>query len=206
MKTIFIPAKSKSKANQKKILELSSQLPKNIAIAYSIQFKDISQEIKKILSKNHNITSITQVLGCSNPKFSKTTQAVLLISSGRFHAISLANESGLPIYILDRDKLTKISKKDIEDLKKQQKVAYLKFLNSKKTGILVSTKPGQNRLKQAITLKNKIKGKESYLFLSNNINTLEFENFPDIESWINTACPRLDMNNTSIINMNNIKP
>ena len=202
MKTIFIPAKSKSRVNSKKILEISKKLPNNIAITYSIQFQEIAKDIKKILSKKHKITSFIQVLGCSKPKFSKT-DAVLLIGSGRFHAISLACETKLPIYILEKHNLSKITNQDIEKLQKTKKAAYLKFLNANKLGILISTKPGQNRLKHALNIKDQIK-KKSYLFLSNNINTLEFENFT-IDSYINTGCPRLDMDST-IINIQDIKP
>jgi len=191
IKTLFIPTQKKLKANKLKILEISKQLPKNIAIAYSVQFKNLANEIKKILSKNHNITKTIQVLGCSNPKF-------------QIHAISLAIETNLPIYILEKDKLNKISNKDIQKLEKKQKVAYLKFLNADKIGILISTKPGQQNLKNAIELKKKLNDKKSYLFIANNLNISEFENF-DINSWINTACPRMDMIDNRIININKIK-
>ena len=203
MKILFIEAKSKSKVNPNKILEISKKLPKNLAIVYSIQFKDIAQDIKKILLKNHKITLITQVLGCSKPIFPKTTQAVLLIGSGRFHGISLAYTTNLPIYILDRNNLSKITREEVEKLQKKQKSAYLKFLNANKIGILISTKPGQNRIKKALDLRKQL-NKKSYLFLANNINTAEFENF-NIDSWVNTACPRLDMDNPSIINIGSIK-
>jgi diphthamide biosynthesis enzyme Dph1/Dph2-like protein len=202
MKQLFIPAKSKAKLNSKKISEISRKLPKNIAIAYSIQFKEIANETKKILSKNNKITKLIQVLGCSKPKFPKSTQAILLIGNGKFHAISLAFESKLPTYLLDHTKFEKISEKDIQNLEKKRKGSYLNFLNQEKVGILVSTKPGQNRLKKALELKKKL-GKKSYLFISNNINTSEFENFR-LKSWINTACPRMDMNNNRIVNISEI--
>lgn len=204
MKTLFIPAKIKSKANKPKILEISKKLPKNIAIAYSIQYKDIAFEIKDILSKTHKITKLVQVLGCSKPNFSKNTKAILLISSGKFHAIPLGIETKLPIYILEHNILRKISKQDIESFKKKQKASYLKFLNADKIGILVSTKPGQQNLKKALELKKKIKNKKSYLFISNTIDVNEFENF-GLSSWVNTACPRLDMDHSSIINRDKIK-
>ncbi len=189
MKTIFIPAKVKANINKDKIKSLSKKLPKNIAIAYSIQFKDVASEIKSSLS--NNVTQITQVLGCSSPTFPKATQAILLIGSGRFHALALASETSLPIYILEKDQLSLISEKEIDSFQKRKKAAYLKFLNAEKVGILVSTKPGQEKLKQAINIRKKIKDKSSYLFLGNNLNPSELENFP-LTSWINTACPRLD--------------
>lgn len=200
MKTLFIPAKVQLEVNEKKISSL--KLPKNIAIAYSIQYKEPASEIKQILSKHHNITAFVQVLGCSNPKFPKTTEAVLLISSGKFHGISLAIETNLPIYIVEKNELTKISDTEIELLKKRKKAAYVNFLNSEKIGILISTKPGQENLKKAIYLKSVLKNKNSYLFISNEINIGEFENF-GIKSWVNTACPRMDFD-SSVININSL--
>jgi len=205
MKTLFIPAKLKLEISNSKILPISNKLPKNIAIAYSVQYENYAKEIKNFLQKNHKIIKFVQVLGCSKLKFPKNTKAILLISDGKFHAISLACETELPVYLLENNQLIKISEKDVENLKKKQKGAYIKFLNAKKMGILVSTKPGQQNLKKALEIKNKIKNKETYLFISNNINTTEFDNFPEIESWVNTACPRLDMEDARIINMSRIE-
>lgn len=194
MKTLFIPAKIKSEINEKKILKLSEKLPKNIAITYSIQYQDIAFKIKQVISTTHKITKLIQVLGCSSPVFSKETQAILLIGSGRFHALSLAVKTKLPVYILNRDNLEKISEKEIASFKAKKKASYLRFLNSDKIGILLSTKPGQQNLKKALEIKNNFnsKNKKTYLFIGDNFNSNEFENF-NISSYINTACPRLDM-------------
>ncbi len=200
MKTLFIPASSKAKINKNKIKSLSKKLLKNLAIAYSVQYRDLAFEIRYLLSE-HNITRVIQILGCSKPVFPKNTQAILLIGSGRFHAIALAYETKLPIYILERDKLNRISKEEIELFEKKQKASYLKFLNSEKTGIIISTKPGQQNLKKALAFRKKLK-KKSYLFIANNIDKNEFENF-GLDSWVNTACPRLDMD-SNVININRL--
>jgi 2-(3-amino-3-carboxypropyl)histidine synthase len=203
MKTIFIPAEINSEIDSSKIFKISKKLPKNIAIAYSIQYKKIAFKIKEILSKNHKIVSLTQVLGCSNAKFIKNARAILIITDGKFHAISLASESKLPVYIFCNNKLEKVSLGDIKNVKKKKKASYLKYLNADKIGILVSTKPGQQNLKRALELKKHVKSKSSYLFIANNLNKSEFENFLDIGSWVNTACPRLDFD-TSIVDMGEI--
>jgi 2-(3-amino-3-carboxypropyl)histidine synthase len=135
---------------------------------------------------------MVQVLGCSRPKFSKDTEAVLLIGSGRFHGVSLAFESKLPIYILESNELRKISDEEIYAFEKRKKSSYMRFLNAEKVGILVSSKPGQENLKKALSMKENLKDKKSYLFISNDLDTRQFENFSDITAWINTACPRLD--------------
>jgi 2-(3-amino-3-carboxypropyl)histidine synthase len=201
MKTLFIPAEINSPINKNKISKLN--LPKEIAIAYSIQYNKIAVQVKDILSKTHKITALIQVLGCSRPLFPKETKAILLISSGRFHAVSIAFETNLPVYVLESNELSKISEQEISTLQKKKNAAYIKFLNSDKIGILISTKPGQENLKAAISFKNSQKSKKSYLFISNNINPQEFENFSEITSWVNTACPRMDFD-TPVLNLSDL--
>ena len=204
MKTLFIPAKIKFELDEFKVKEISKQLPKNLVIAYSIQFKEIAEKIKNILSKKHDINSFIQVLGCSKPKFSKPVQAILLIGSGKFHAVSLAYETKKPVFVFEKNSFVEISKKEIESFEKKKKASYVNYLNSKNTGILISTKPGQENLKKALELSKKIKDKKSYLFICNQINTAEFENF-GVDSYINTACPRIDLDNSNkIVNFSEI--
>jgi len=205
MKTIFIPAKSKLVIDKSKISEISKKLPEEIAIAYSAQYKKQAEEIRGALFKTHKINSFVQVLGCFNHKFPKSTNAIILISDGKFHAVSLAFESGLPVYLFKNNNFEKVSEQEIASFKKKKKVSYLKFLNADKIGIYISTKPGQQNLNKAIELRKKLRGKQVYLFIYNNINTAEFENFPEIQSWINTACPRIDMDDIGIVNMGEIK-
>jgi len=204
MKTIFIPAKRRLEFDEGKVREISKKLPDKIAVAYSIQYKDLAYEIKKMLSTNHKITNLTQVLGCSKPAFSKNTQAILLLTDGKFHAVSLAFETKLPVYIFSNNNLEKASEKDVESLEKKQKASKLKFLNAENVGILISIKPGQENIKKVFDLKKRFKSKKSYLFIGNDINAAEFENF-QIDSWVNTACPRLDMNAQNIINISDVK-
>lgn len=204
MKTLFIPSKKKADINIDSLLKISKKLPKNILLAYSIQFQDLAMQIKEVLCKNHNITNTIQVLGCSKPIIPQKTQALLLIGSGRFHSISLAIETKLPIYILESNNLSLISKEEIAQFEKRQNASYVNFLNSNKVGILISNKPGQENLKKAINLKKSLTTKKSYLFFSNNIDSTEFENF-GLDSWVNTACPRIDMNNNKIINIRQVR-
>ncbi len=204
MKTLFIPAKLREITDKPKILEISKKLPKHIIIAYIIQHKDYAKEIKTILQKKHNITQFIQILGCSKLIPSKQTKAILLIGEGVFHASSLAYETKIPVYLLENNKITKIPDEELKKIRIKEKSSYINFLNSDLLGILISTKPGQEKLKTALSIKNKIKNKKSYLFISNNINTKEFDNFIQIQCWINTACPRLDLEHNKIVNFKGI--
>jgi diphthamide biosynthesis enzyme Dph1/Dph2-like protein len=199
MKQLFIPVSSKCRLNKSKVREISKKLPKDIAITYLIQYKTQAEQIKKILSSEHNITEFIQVLGCSKPKIS--AQAILLVGEGRFHAISLARATKIPVYVYNQHKLDRISEKDIIKIEQKKRTAYLKFLNARKIGILISTKPGQQNLEKSVWLKNKFREKEIYFFICNNIDISQFENFPEIQSWVNTACPRIDMDDPKIINL-----
>lgn len=200
MKTLFIPARSKLKLNKQEISKF--KFPKNLAIFYSIQYEAQAKEIQQILSKSYNITAFAQVLGCSKPKILKSTQAIILISDGQFHATSLALETNLPVYLINRT-ITKIPEAKIKELQKKSKGAYINYLNSEKVGILVSTKPGQQNLARAIQLKKEL-NKKSYILIGNNLNPSQFENF-GLRSYINTACPRLAFDNSKIVNMDDIK-
>lgn len=201
MKTLFIDTFLKK--TKTKIPKNIKKLPKNIVIAYSIQYKKTAKIIEKELEKKYNIIKNIQILGCSKPPLPEKTSAILLITDGKFHAISLAYETKLPVYIIEKNKLKKIEKEEIKTLENRRKGAQLKFLNSKTTGIIISTKPGQQKFKESIKIKKELTNKKNYLFLCNNININEFENFK-IDSWINTACPRFDLN-TPIINISEVK-
>jgi diphthamide biosynthesis enzyme Dph1/Dph2-like protein len=200
MKTLFINTSYKLDNFDSNLL---NNLPESIALVYSIQFKNLAEKIKSFLSKSKEITLFSQVLGCSKIKFPSKTKAVLLISNGRFHAISLAYESGLPVYLFDNGLFRKIDKEEVEKISKSEKAATLNYLSSEKVGILVSTKPGQERLSSALKFKKSLKNKKSYLFLSNEINVNEFENF-QLKSFVNTSCPRMDLVSSKLINLEKV--
>ena len=52
-------------------------------------------------------------------------------------------------------------------------------------------------------MKSEKQGKQAYIFISNNIDINQFENF-SINSWVNTACSGLVIDNTSVINISEL--
>ena len=199
MKIMFVEARKKF-IGKPKLDEIAS-LPDEIHILYSIQYKELAENIKKELEKqNKKIVKIEQVLGCSKitPK-----ATLLLVGNGRFHALNLALSTNKEIFIYDNGKLNKISEQEITKLKKQEKGKLSKFLISDKIGILVSSKPGQSKLKSLNKIKTKLESKypdkKFYTFLTDNINLAELENF-QIDFWLNTACPGIELDSSKIIN------
>ena len=210
MKQLFIEAKSNIKIEQalKRSLKL---LPKKVGIATTAQHKHLLKQAESFLNKN-NIKSVIagQVLGCnanSAKKIKDKVDAFLYIGSGRFHPIRIALETEKKVIMANpfTNEAKILEQEEILKVQKQQKGALLKFLTSNHIGLLVSTKPGQNHLNQAIKLKEKLKDKNCYIFLADTINPEEFQNFPFIESWVNTACPRFADEKKGVLNYENLK-
>ncbi len=164
MKILYIEARrklSKEIHEAKPDAQIAELLSKKgfraLSLLYSIQYKSLAETLKSQLSaKGFKILLFSQVLGCTklnlNPAF-----PVLLMGSGRFHALNLALQTSAPVYIYNSASgITQIDKKDIERIKTLKKAALASFFNYSRIGILVSTKPGQEKLEQALKLKAQI--------------------------------------------------
>lgn len=206
MKILHIPAKSE--INIKKIVEnldLTGKIGLISTIQYVHQLKELSQKIP-------NSIVCGQILGCNATKAkNKEIEKYLYIGTGKFHPIEIKRTTNKEVYIANpyTGKIIKLEDKEIEKIKKQEKIAYISYLKSNKIGLLVSTKSGQNNLAEAKEFKKKSE-KKCYIFLFDTLNPESLEDFNDIECWINTACPRIAIDdyskfNKPIINLEKIK-
>ncbi|MEM4152913.1 MAG: diphthamide synthesis protein [Candidatus Pacearchaeota archaeon] len=203
MKYIFIPATSSNSFSFNKIK--LAQLPKAVGLVTTIQYIHILPKLKKWL-KNQKRQAIIhndgKILGCNLTNataIQNKVQAFLYIGSGKFHplSIALALKKQKPIFIYNpnTNEFSRLNEKEIQAALAKKKTAKIKFLSAKTLGILVSTKPGQQRLKQAEKLKAELEnqGKKCYIFIANDIDINQLENFPQIECWINSTCPGLSL-------------
>jgi len=212
MKVLFIETKRKFKDSDIK-LELLDDIPgKTIALAATIQYIDIIPRVKSYLESKNKKVIIKQgayykghVLGCNSSALDKSADTLLLITDGTFHAVNNAIQLQKEIYIFTTNTLDKIEQKEIDKHNKKILTKQKKFLMAETVGLLVSTKHGQhqkasNKIKKQIEKQNK----KVYVFEANDINTLEFENFPQVQIWVNTACFGLARDDMRIINLTNI--
>jgi 2-(3-amino-3-carboxypropyl)histidine synthase len=206
MKTIFIQAKHNEKISLPE--DLIRKLPKEVALFTTVQFigsiKDIKKQLEKKginvkLLKTKHSKYTAQILGCNVEKFK--AENFLYIGDGMFHpkALLLKNNARVFVYNPFTKKHFELSKKDAEDMIKKQKAGLVKFLYSKEIGVLISTKPGQNKLKEARALKKKYPEKNFYFLIFNTLDFTQLENFNFIECFVNTACPRISYDDSEKI-------
>ncbi len=210
MKTLFIETRRKFKDIDLSILD---KLPgKTISLAATIQYIGLIPKVKKYLESKGKKVILKKgayyeghVLGCNSSAFDNSADTLLLITDGKFHAMNNAIQLQKEIYVFTTKTLEKIEQKEIDLHNKKIETKKKKFLTAKYVGLLVSTKHGQKQkaihnIRQQIEKQNK----EVYVFEANNINTAEFENFPQIQMWVNTACYGLARDDMRIINLSEI--
>jgi 2-(3-amino-3-carboxypropyl)histidine synthase len=150
----------------------------------------------------------TQVLGCDayHDSYSDSiiddVDAILYIGDGLFHPKALllsqaAQKSVSDIIIWDpvSSLMKTLGMNDIEQQWKRREANLKRFIAAETIGILVTIKPGQQYLHLAEKLRADLvnSGKKAYVFIDNTIDISLFENYPFIDAWVNTACPRIGM-------------
>ena len=220
MKAIFIPTQYKGIINFNKI-ELD-KLPKKLGIVTTAQFTNKTKEIIEYLKKNNKEIFIDkieqknegQLLGCdvgAAQKIQDKVDAFLYIGSGNFHPLGVAMNTKKDVFCFNpvTSVFLKLNKEEIEKYKKNKKANYVKFLHADNIGLMVSIKPGQYSYRKAIEIKNKLekKGKNCFIFVFDTLDAREMENFPFIDFWINTACPRIadDKDKKNVIDMSELE-
>lgn len=180
---------------------------KKIGLIASIQFIDSLKIVKEFLENKGKIVKIGkgkfnpgQILGCdisSAKEIEKDVDAFLYIGSGHFHPLGLALQTEKPVYSLNLEKneVEEISKLK-EKFLKQRFATIALAKDAKSFGILVSVKSGQLKLELAKKIKKKLeeKGKKAYILVFNEIKSEKLEGL-DLDCYINTACPRIAIEN-----------
>lgn len=205
MKTLFVPAKADGRIEIER--KAAEKIPDRIGLVAAVQFSHLLPEIKKqlmsygktVLIGKGKQTIPGQILGCDSSAaeaIKDKVDAFLYVGTGDFHPVPVALKTGKKVFVYnpDSEELSALGDDEVTRLKNAKKAGILKFLNSDEIGIIVSIKPGQMRLEEAKRLKKLIegKGKNAYMFITDNINLSELENFNFIQCWVNTACPRIE--------------
>jgi 2-(3-amino-3-carboxypropyl)histidine synthase len=202
MKRVFIPTHYSGKLELPS--EVIKQLPQKLVLTMPVQFLNFKDKIIAQLQKAGKKVTLFQsqhgrypgqVLGCDVFHFAGDYDAFLYIGDGKFHPTALLYENSLPVYCYNPfiSKLEIIEPKYLDAVFQRKQGMLAKFLSSDVIGIICTTKSGQNQSKEALKLSEKLRasGKQAFVFLVDEINFSQLQNFNFIEVWINTGCPRI---------------
>jgi 2-(3-amino-3-carboxypropyl)histidine synthase len=144
-----------------------------------------------------------QVIGCdySNARsIAKDVEAFLFVGGGRFHALGVALSTSKPTVVADPYENRAYSvDKEAETIVKQRWASVEEAKKAKTFGVLVGLKPGQEKLEQALTVKRSLEenGETAFLLAAREITPEALMEFPTVDAFVNTACPRISLDDAS---------
>jgi 2-(3-amino-3-carboxypropyl)histidine synthase len=211
--TIYVEARATIKVDDavEKSLPLLEKWRK-IGLATTIQHVQTLDNVKEILLHTGKTVIIGdaghvnypgQVVGCnySNAKsITSDVEAFLFIGGGRFHALGVALSTSRPTIVADPyEKRAYSVSEEARKILKQRWASIEEAKKAKTFAVLVGLKPGQKRLEEALNIKAKLEknGKTTHIFAVRNIHPEVLMEFPTVDSYVNTACPRISLDNTS---------
>lgn len=207
--TIYIEARATVAVKEavEQALPLLSNYSK-IGLATSVQHlqelnlaKEVLSQAGKsvIIGKNNQIGYPGQVIGCnysSVKSIADEAEAFLFVGGGRFHALGIALNTSKPTFIADPYDNRAFSINDeAQKMLKQRWTCIQEAKNAKTLGVLVGLKPGQKWLDKALSAKQKAEAHEkvAYLLAAREVTPETILEFPSIDAYVNTACPRISL-------------
>ena len=135
-----------------------------------------------------------QVLGCNYSGDQDDIGHYLFLGSGDFHPIGLVLHTGKPLAMLDpySGDAEEMSFERIERILRQRFGLIMACDKAQSFGILIGEKPGQMRRTLALRMKKMLEkhGKKGYLLALEHIGP-ELIDFYPVDAFVNTACPRI---------------
>jgi len=183
-----------------------------IGLVTTVQHVQTLDNVREILTHAGKIVVIGdtrrlsypgQVIGCdySNAvSVASDVDAFLFIGGGRFHALGVALSTSKPTIVADPYENSVYSvDKETEKILKQQWAIIEKSKLAKAFGVLIGLKPGQKKLETAFQIKEKLEknGRTAYLLAVREITPEMMINFVTIDAFVNTACPRISLDDVS---------
>lgn len=204
LKIIYVPLDFEYSKEQIDFIvsEIKKQELKKISLVTTVQYLSniplIKEKLKKenidvLESKKTKRLQEHQILGCDCSNLCDFVNPIVFVGDGRFHINNVSyNHRKQDVYLINP--LIGQSEKIIYDelFLRQRYAAIARALECRSFGILVSSKPGQNRLKLAKKIKAQLEkqGKIANTLVSDYIS----ENYLlgiDVDCYVNTACPRI---------------
>jgi 2-(3-amino-3-carboxypropyl)histidine synthase len=207
--TVYLEARANITVSDvvKKSVSLLSKYSK-ISLATTVQHVQMLDEAREILVRAGKTVVIGdagqtnypgQVLGCdySNVKsVANDVEAFLFVGGGRFHALGIALATSKPTIIADPYENRAYSISDeTQKILKQRWASIEEAKHAKTFGVIIGLKPGQKRLEDGLKVKEiaEKNRKTAFLFSIREILPEALMEFPSVDAYVNTACPRISL-------------
>jgi len=212
--TIYIEAKAKVDANAaiRKALPLLNRW-KTIGLATTIQHVQALDAAKNLLREAGKkivvgeagglVKYAGQVIGCdySTVKpIADEVEAFLFIGGGRFHAMGVSLATGKPTVVADPYENRAYSiENEVRRIIKQRWASISEAKQAETFGVLIGLKTGQKSVEEALQVKEKLEksGKTATLLALREITPEALMQFPSINAFVDTACPRIALDDAS---------
>ena len=181
-------------------------LPKRVGLLTTTQFRHWLPAIKEHLEKkghairigepDRRVAYAGQLLGCDYHTATiveKDVDGYLYIGTGDFHPLGVAILVDKPVIIADPERGTARDLKEVRDhVLRQRHAAIARAHDAAVFGIIVSKKIGQERMDLALGLKALAEkhDRRANIFLMDLVSPEFLEGYR-VDAWVNTACPRI---------------
>jgi 2-(3-amino-3-carboxypropyl)histidine synthase len=179
-----------------------------IGLATTVQHVQVLDEVREMLVRAGKTVVIGeagrvnypgQVMGCDYSNVRSVVndvEAFLFVGGGRFHALGIALSTSKPTIIADPYQNMAYSiDEEAQKILKQRWASVEEARHAKTVGVLVGLKLGQKRLEDALKIKDVAEknGKAAFLFAIKEILPEALMEFPSVDAYVNTACPRVSL-------------
>lgn len=213
MKLCFVDVKFNGEVSLSREAIKALEPYKKVGFFTTTQFQFGSDEVitqleqaghEVITSQPERTNAPRQTLGCDvyhgNLHLPTEPEVLLYVGDGKFHPRALLFHehdaaTNRPVIQYDpvQRKTEVLTQELIEPVLDRQLKNMKRFLVAERVGVVVTTKHGQAHKHYFEKLRQAFPQKRFYLFFTDEISFAEMENFPFISAWINTACPRIGM-------------
>ncbi len=186
-------------------VKLNFTRDKHLAIVGTIQFASSFHEAKRLLEPHFDSLQIPQakplsggeLLGCTSPTLSSDVDAIVYVADGRFHleSIMIANP-GIPAYKYDpHSKLFTIEEYDNAKMLAMRKEQIDRGKDARVFGLILGTLGRQGNLSILDRLHTMLEkaGRQVVLMLLSEIGPAKLKALPQVDCWVQVACPRLSI-------------
>ncbi|NXG82354.1 DPH1 synthase, partial [Stercorarius parasiticus] len=176
----------------------------SLALVSTIQFVSTVQAASQELRSQYKVCvpqckplSPGEILGCTSPRLAQDTDAIVYLGDGRFHleSIMIANP-GIPAYRYDPySKIFSQEHYGHERMCRARQDAIRTAAGARCWGLILGTlgRQGSPGILQHLESRLRALGRPFVRVLLSEIFPSKLRLFPDVDAWVQVACPRLSI-------------